>query len=124
MSWNGRFRLVCQSLFLVFVLLYIAAADASSEERIPPLQETAAAQDQGSMNKSVEVQSAPTITMLTVSQCIDIALRTNPTILAALYSVDVNKEQVDVALSNYYPQVSAQATANRIRPYGDSDRYR
>jgi len=117
MSWNGRFRLVFQSLFLVFILLYIAAADASSEESIPPPQEKAAAQDQGSMEKTVEVQSAPTTTMLTVSQCIDIALRTNPNILAALYSVDVSKEQVGVARSNYYPQLSAQASADRIKPY-------
>ena len=116
MNWYGSRRLVFQSLFLAFILLCIVAADALSEERIPSIQEKAAAPDQGPMSKAVNVQSAPTVT-LTVNQCIDITLRTNPNILAALYSVDVSKEQVGVALSNYYPQVSAEAAYTRTKPF-------
>ena len=116
MSWNDRFRQVFQSLLPALVLLCVVAADASAEERILFLQEKAAVPDQGSMHKAVDVQSAPTVTMLTIDQCIDITLRTNPSIIAALYSVDVSKEQVGQALSNYYPQVSALAAYNRVKP--------
>ena len=117
MNWSGSCRLVFQSLFLALILLCIAVADASSEESVPPVQEKPVAQDQGLINKEADMKSAPTVTMLTLSQCIDITLRTNPTIIAALYSVDVSKEQVGEALSNYYPQVSAQAAYNRLKPY-------
>ncbi len=52
--------------------------------------------------------------MLTLSQCIEIALKQNPSILAALYGVDVNRSRVGEARSIYYPQVSAQAAYSRI----------
>jgi outer membrane protein TolC len=62
------------------------------------------------------VQSAPTVTMLTLKECIDIALRKNPSILAALYGVDVSRSRVGEARSNYYPQLSAAAAYDRIQP--------
>ncbi len=117
MGWNGDFKLVLKLLLLVFILSCVAVADASSEEMAHLIQEIAAVPEQGSMHKAVDVQSVPTVTMLTVSQCCEIALRTNPTIIAALYSVDISKEQVGEALSNYYPQVSAQASFNRVKPF-------
>ncbi len=45
--------------------------------------------------------------MLTLSRCIDIALRKNPTIVAAVNTVDVNRSRVGEARSAYYPQISA-----------------
>lgn len=116
MNWNGGFRLVFRSLLLATILPCIAAAHAWSEEKSPSLQEKAVATEQGPINSSADVQSAPTVTTLTLSQCIDIALRKNPNILAALYTVDVNKSRVGEARSNYYPQVSAQAAYDRTKP--------
>ncbi len=54
--------------------------------------------------------------MLTVSKCIDIALKKNPSIVAALNTVDVNQSRVGEARSNYYPQLNATGTFDRISP--------
>jgi outer membrane protein TolC len=54
--------------------------------------------------------------MLTLSRCIDIALRKNPTIVAAMNTVDVNRSRVGQARSGYYPQLSASGEFNRINP--------
>lgn len=69
--------------------------------------------------------------MLTLSRCIDIALRKNPTIVAAVNTVDVNRSRVGQARSGYYPQLSASGGFNRINPVpgtstaflGSRDRY-
>jgi outer membrane protein len=53
---------------------------------------------------------------LTLNQCIDTALKKNPTILAATYGVDVNQSRVGEARSAYYPQLSASAAYTRISP--------
>jgi outer membrane protein len=50
---------------------------------------------------------------LTLSKCIDIALKKNPGIIAAVNTVDVNRSRVGEARSAYYPQVSAAASYNR-----------
>ena len=54
--------------------------------------------------------------ILTLSRCIDIALKKNPTILAAMYGVEVNQSRVGEARSAYYPQLSASAAYTRISP--------
>src|SRR5208337_2794300 len=115
MDCNRGFRIVYQYLLLASFLAYAAASDAPADEGTPPVQEKPAAQSQVIINNAGEVKSAPTVTMLTLSQCIDIALRKNPTILAALYSVDVNKSRVGEARSAYYPQVSAQGSYDRLK---------
>lgn len=55
-------------------------------------------------------------TMLTLSQCIDIALMKNPSILAAAFGVEVNRSKVGESRSAYYPQISASAAYSRISP--------
>ncbi|MGC1455813.1 MAG: TolC family protein, partial [Nitrospirota bacterium] len=54
--------------------------------------------------------------ILTLSRCIDIALRQNQNIAASVSTVEVNRSRVGEARSNYYPQLSAQAAYNRISP--------
>jgi len=54
--------------------------------------------------------------VLTLSRAIEIALKTQPTILAARYSVKASEARVGQALSNYYPQVNGSASYSRIRP--------
>jgi outer membrane protein TolC len=53
---------------------------------------------------------------LTIGKCIDIALKKNPAIVAAVNTVDVNRSRVGEARSGYYPQLSATGTYDRISP--------
>ncbi len=54
--------------------------------------------------------------ILTVSQCVEIALQRNPTIVASANTVDVNRSRVGEARSGYYPQVTAAAGYTRSAP--------
>src|SRR6266540_5382348 len=56
------------------------------------------------------------VQVLTLNQCIEIALRNNPTIRASLFGVDVNQSRVGEARSTYYPQLSASAAYTRVGP--------
>ncbi len=54
--------------------------------------------------------------VLTLSSAIEIALKTQPTILAARYTVRANEARVGEALSSYYPQVTGSPSYSRIKP--------
>jgi len=54
--------------------------------------------------------------VLTLSRALEIALATQPTILAARYSVKASEARVGEVLSNYYPQVTGSASYSRIHP--------
>jgi outer membrane protein len=54
--------------------------------------------------------------LLTLNQCIEIALNKNPTILASIYGVDVTRSRVGEARYSYYPQLSASGAYSRIDP--------
>ncbi len=79
---------------------------------VPPVQEAPAEQTQ---TVPAAVESAPTSTVrvLTLNQCIEIALRKNPSLLATLYNVDVSRSKVGEARSYYYPQLSASGEYDR-----------
>jgi outer membrane protein TolC len=51
---------------------------------------------------------------LNLERCIEIALKMQPTISAAVSNVGVNESRVDEAKSNYYPQINWSASYNRI----------
>lgn len=53
---------------------------------------------------------------LTLQQCLDIAAKIQPGIIASQYTVDINSARVGEALSSYYPQISADAAYSRIKP--------
>jgi outer membrane protein TolC len=53
---------------------------------------------------------------LTLNRCIEIALKKNPSIVAATNNVDVNRSRVGEARSSYYPQLSASGAYTRISP--------
>jgi len=53
---------------------------------------------------------------LTISRCLDIALKKNPNILAAVNTVEINRSRVGEARSSYYPQLSATGSYDRINP--------
>ncbi len=59
---------------------------------------------------------------LTLQQCLDIAARIQPAITAAQYTIEVNRARVGEAQSNYYPQISADASYSRIKPLTGTQR--
>jgi len=54
--------------------------------------------------------------VLTLSRCIETALRKNPVIVAAGFNVDAGQSRVGEARSGYYPQLSASAGYSKIQP--------
>ena len=52
---------------------------------------------------------------LTLSRCIEIALKKNPTIVAAVNTVDVSRSRVGEARAAYYPQISATGAYSRTK---------
>jgi outer membrane protein TolC len=61
-------------------------------------------------------QATPGPTLLTLSMCIETALKKNPNIIASGYTVDVNRSRIGEARSGYYPQLSASAAYTRVSP--------
>jgi outer membrane protein len=59
---------------------------------------------------------------LTLQQCLDIAATRQPAIAAAQYVVDASRSRVGEAQSNYYPQISADASYSRIKPLTGAQR--
>jgi outer membrane protein len=59
---------------------------------------------------------------LNLQRCIEIALRKQPSILAAQNTVDVNRSRVGQAESAYYPQISTDASYSRIKPLTGTQR--
>jgi outer membrane protein len=117
MSWHVRFRFASRALILVILLgAPFFLMSASTAEEAAPAQSNPTQLDQPSTHDATTVQSAPTVTMLTLNECIDIALRKNPSILASIYGVDVSRSRVGQARSFYYPQLSASAAYDRIQP--------
>ena len=116
MNWKPSSGAVQAVVMLATVVLSLTASDGLAQEKTLPGQATPAGQEQPLKSESASVQSEPTGTMLTLSQCIEIALRQNPTILAALNTVDVNQNRVGEARSIYYPQISANAAYSRVSP--------
>ena len=53
---------------------------------------------------------------LTLTRCIEIALKKNPNIVAATNTVEVSRSRVGEARSGYYPQLSASAGYTRSNP--------
>jgi TolC family type I secretion outer membrane protein len=52
--------------------------------------------------------------LLTLERCIEIALKMQPTIVAAINTVNVNESRVGQAKSNYYPQINWTSSYERI----------
>ena len=121
MSWHGRSRVASRVLILAMLIgapFYLQLATAA--EIATPVQNTSTQPDQLPKQDAAAVKSEPTVTMLTLNACIDIALRRNPNVLASIYGVDVFSSRVGEARSVYYPQLSASAAYSRVQPFSMS----
>lgn len=89
-----------RELILVIVTFSLALPGAAASEEQAPARNA----------------TAPADTVLTLAQCVDIALKKNPELVAAAFSVDASASRVGQARSGYYPQVNASASYTRIQP--------
>ena len=99
-------------------LLYLGAAPPhplSADELTPTDQNKPATGQLEKKDRSGEGSIAQG-EMLTLSRCIDIALRQNPAIVAAVNTVEAGRSRVGEARSNYYPQLNASGAYNRTSP--------
>jgi outer membrane protein TolC len=92
-----------------------AAPERKKEEPAQSTQYTTASEQTDKKDRSGGGIITPGET-LTIGKCIDIALTKNPSIVAAVNTVDVNQSRVGEARSSYYPQLSATGTYDRISP--------
>ncbi len=74
---------------------------------------TASAQDYGAGKAQSFIKEGET---LTLEKCIEIALRNQPNVIAAVNNVVAGRSRVGEAQSNYYPQVNVSAGYSRIAP--------
>jgi outer membrane protein len=58
--------------------------------------------------------------VLNLNRCIDIALKMQPTIMAATSTVHATESRVGQAKSNYYPQIDWSSSYDRIKPASGS----
>jgi len=116
MSRSHVSRFMMSSL-IALLSLYLAASPLplSAEEPAPAGQYKPVQEQPEKKNLSGEgiITAGET---LTISRCLDIALKKNPNIVAAMNNVEINRSRVGEARSNYYPQLSATGAYSRINP--------
>lgn len=115
MSLKIGCKLAFTASVLLSLLISLGIARAYAEEEPPPYEDKPAVQTQLSDTVSSSGTTTVQVPMLTLSQCIEIALKKNPSILASMYGVDVNRSRVGEARSGYYPQLNALASYDRSR---------
>src|SRR5574342_825996 len=105
------------SSLIVLLSLYLATSPLPlSAEELTPANQYKPGQEQP---EKKYLSSGSMITAgetLTLSRCIDIALMKNPNIVAAMNTVEINRNRVGEARSAYYPQLSATGSYSKINP--------
>lgn len=99
-------------------LLFLSSSVWAATPPLPPMK------PDDSVNKEVtEVASMPIVTayrsVLTLPQVIEEAIKTNPDVAASARDVELAIEGVDLARSNYRPNVVANAGISHIRSNND-----
>ena len=112
---NGRYKTALRMLPILSLLLQTTPMRLSAAEATPT-GEVVTVQGQTTEKEKTAPGTAKQDQLLTLNQCIEIALNKNPTILASIYGVDVYRSRVGQARYNYYPQLSASAAYTRTDP--------
>ncbi|MGE5893687.1 MAG: TolC family protein [bacterium] len=110
------FRIAMNFLISLFIPAFALAPVFSSAEepRSARYEELAVELTKGADRTEGDIiQKGET---LTVGRCIDIALRKNPSRLAAENTVDASFSRVGQAQANYYPQLNWSSSYDRIHP--------
>jgi len=112
---NRRYKTALRVLSILSLLSLLAPMRLSAAEAAPA-GEAVPVQGQADEKEKTAEGTAKQGQLLTLNQCIEIALKKNPTILASMYGVDVYQSRVGEARYNYYPQLSASAAYTRLDP--------
>ena len=107
---SRNLSILTTALIILFSASGVRAADDKKAYPAP-----AGVSPQPSSSSGALVTS-PSVTVLNLSQCIETALKRNPTILASQYGVNASQSRVGESRAAYYPQVSASASYYRIQP--------
>jgi len=110
---NKPSHISAAAVLAAVVAMIILSADGFAAEN-PAKVEQRGAQSTTSAFKSGPTLSKPEI--ISLNQCIEIALAKNPAVLAATYGVEISRSKVGESRSAYYPQISASGAYNRIKP--------
>ena len=116
---NARYRIALRVVPILSLLLQLMPAPLSAVEATPAAQNEIVqgqTDEKGKPGSGAATQEQ----RLTLHQCIETALKKNPTILASMYGVDVYRSRVGEARYNYYPQLNATAEYSRIHPVSSS----
>jgi outer membrane protein len=104
---------------ILLLLLQMMPTGLFAAEAVPAAHDEAVQVRTGQQEKT-SPETATKDQHLTLDQCIETALKNNPTILASLYGVDVYRSKVGEARYSYYPQISASASYTRLNPLSSS----
>ena len=112
---NAKARIALSVLPILSLLLQMMPLRLSAAEAMQAAHDEIVQVQRDQLEKTA-AGTAKQDQLLTLNQCIEIALKKNPTILASLYGVDVYRSRVGEARYNYYPQLSASAAYTRLDP--------
>jgi outer membrane protein len=111
---NNKYLFYCMAL-IAFVPMTFAQAGFAAVE-IPSSEPSITSPGQPISKATTTGGDAIQAKVLTLNQCIDIALKNNPTVRASMFGVDVNQSRVGAARSGYYPQLNASGSYARVHP--------
>jgi outer membrane protein TolC len=106
-KWRRAAVLTCMLTFMI-ASLHLFAQEPAQADHYKPVQAKAEMSENSGEVRIIAGE------ILTLNRCIDIALWKNPAIVAAVNTVEVNRSRVNEARSNYYPQISATASYERV----------
>ena len=116
MSQSHVNKFMVRSLIVLFSLHLAAAPLPLCAEETAPADQNKPVQEQPEKKDRSGEGVIATGETLTISRCLDIALAKNPSIIAALSTVEINRSRVGEARSGYYPQISATGAYDKINP--------
>jgi TolC family type I secretion outer membrane protein len=112
-------RIISIILTIVILLPVGALADDPIKSDAPVMAPESAGKP-GIAPKTEESQASDSLfgkdEVLTLSRCVEIALRQQPSLLASMYTVNASQSRVGEAQSGYFPQVNLSGGYNRIMP--------
>jgi TolC family type I secretion outer membrane protein len=112
-------RIISITLAIVFLSPLGAMAEDQTKTEAPVIAPESAGKP-GIAPKTEESQASDSLfgkdEVLTLSRCVEIALRQQPSLLASMYTVNASQSKVGEAQSGYFPQVNISGGYNRIMP--------
>ena len=108
-----RFQIVLISLLLAFTLTNKVFAD--NHAKMPQSKKNVIKAAEIAPPKELIEQGA----VLTLDQCINIAIKMNPGVSAAKSTTDIYQSRIGEVKANYFPQVNVASGYNRENPSGD-----